>query len=374
MTPTSGGDSSHSANLYAELCRQSASYDTRNLPSAWGGPAGCGVLKSRVEDFVVDEVLGFEADGSGEHLLVQIEKTDLNTLDVARALSRTCNVKPVDVSYAGLKDRQAVTRQWFSIYLPGRTDPDLSQLENAQLRLLRLERHSRKLRKGALRGNRFRLIVRDFEGDLAQADGILQKIAEHGFPNYFGAQRFGRNNSNLLRAAELFSGRRRMRRGQKGLPLSAARSLLFNQVLARRVATHLWDRPLEGEVFQIDGAKGLFREPAIDDELKRRCANGEIHPTGPLWGRADRVQPEDDADATERDTLSAFGDWCSSLEREGVAGDRRSLRGMPADLQWTIESRQVELEFFLPKGSFATSLVREWLESAPDSGSNGPGN
>jgi tRNA pseudouridine13 synthase len=347
------------------LALQARAFSLVESPRAWGGPAGHGLLRVTPEDFFVEEIPGFEPEGEGEHLLLFIEKRDLNTVDVANVLRRASGVRQVDVSYAGLKDRFAVSRQWFSIYLPGKADPALSDIEGDHLRVLRAVRHSRKLRRGALRGNRFRLVVREFSGDPGRVEEILAAIARDGFPNYFGAQRFGRNNSNLVTAAELFSGKRRMRRAQKGFPLSAARSMLFNRVLASRITGGHWNRPLEGEVFQLAGARGLFRETVLDDELLRRCADLEISPTGPLWGRDARVQPQGAARDAEYRALAEYWPWCEALEKEGLEGDRRALRATAAELHWSFRNDQIEMEFVLGRGSYATALVREALADRP---------
>lgn len=346
------------------LLHQAEGYADEQLPRAWGGPAGRGTLRAEPGEFFVEEELGFAPDGEGEHLFVFVEKKELNTADVAEMLRRHAGVRPVDVSFAGLKDRRAVTRQWFSVYLPGRADPDLRDIESARLRVLRTARHSRKLRRGALRGNRFHLVARDFDGDADQAAEVLQQIARYGFPNYFGAQRFGRANSNLVRAAQLFGGDRRMRRPQKSLCLSAARSLLFNRVLAARVTAGTWQSPLPGEVFQLAGRTTLFRAEAIDDELLRRCAALEIHPTGPLWGRGGRVRPDGPVAAAEVVVLAEFEAWEAGLEGEGVEGDRRALRAVAEALEWSASGTTWELAFGLGRGVYATSLMREWLAAA----------
>jgi tRNA pseudouridine13 synthase len=347
------------------LALQARAYSLVESPRAWGGPAGHGLLRVDPEDFFVEEIPGFEPDGEGEHLLLLVEKRELNTADVANALRRLCGVRQVDVSYAGLKDRYAVSRQWFSVYLPGKADPPLPDIESDRLRVLKAVRHSRKLRRGALRGNRFRLVVREFSGDADRVDEIFAAIARDGFPNYFGAQRFGRNNSNLVTAAELFHGKRRVRRAQKGFPFSAVRSMLFNRVLASRITGGHWNQPLEGEVFQLAGARGLFRETVLDDELLRRCADLEISPTGPLWGRDARVQPLGAARDAEYRALAEYMPWCEALEKEGLEGDRRPLRATAAELRWAFRSDQIEMEFVLGRGSYATALVREALADRP---------
>ncbi len=193
-----------------------------------------GILRAAPEDFFVDEDLGFAADGLGEHVFVRLEKRGANTDFVAKELARFAGVRPDAVSYAGMKDRHAVTRQTFSIHLPGKADPDWSALLHAEFRVLEAVRHSRKLQRGALKGNRFRIVLRDVQGDSDAAGKVVEAICAQGVPNYFGEQRFGREAANVGKAHVMFKGKR-VQRHERSLLLSAARSHLFNAVLAERV-------------------------------------------------------------------------------------------------------------------------------------------
>ena len=333
-----------------------------SLPHAHGGPRCRGVIRSQAEDFQVEEVPGFTPDGIGEHLLLFIEKRDSNTDWVAGQLARMAGVARCDVGYAGLKDRHALTRQWFSILLAGRPEPDWSGTQETGFRVLEQARHGRKLRPGALKGNRFRLRVRQLEGDHQALAETLQAIAQMGTPNYFGEQRFGAEAGNLESARRLFAGElKRVKRKQRGFYLSAVRSMLFNKVLAARVAADNWNRPLAGERMMLAGSRSSFLAPEIDLTLQQRLEQMDIHPSGPLWGRGGMMVTAEAAEL-ERRVLEADRFWCDGLERFGLKMERRALRVPVTDLAWQIDQDHLELGFFLPKGCFATALLRECLD------------
>ena len=338
---------------------------TADLPCAWGGPVGRGVLRASAEDFQVVEDLGVEASGAGEHVLLKIRKRNLNTAEVAAHIARLAGVRPRDVSYAGLKDRRAVTTQTFSVHLPGKEDPDWRDLEGDNLQVLGAVRHHRKLRRGTLRGNAFTLRVRKFSGDPDALAARMQQVAEKGVPNYFGAQRFGRDGNNLLRAQALFAGEiKKVRRDKRSIWLSAARSWLFNKVLAARVEDDSWNRLLPGDVMQLAGARGQFMAEADDAELASRLDRQEVHITGPLYGKAGRaLQPQSVAGELEQALLSEEASWLEGLRRFGLEADRRPLRLTVTDLQWQLQQDTLELHFSLVSGAYATAVAREWFQS-----------
>jgi len=338
---------------------------TADLPFALGGPAASGVLRRAPEDFEVEEVTGFEPSGSGEHVWLVVRKRGANTLWVARQLARLAGVRPDAVGFAGLKDRAAVTTQAFTVHLPGRPDPDWSSLDGDEIRVLAVQRHHRKLRRGTLRGNRFRIRVAALRGDALAVDGCLGKMAAAGVPNYFGPQRFGRDGGNLVLAESLLGGGRRLAREQRGLALSAARSWLFNGVLAERVRDASWGRGLPGDVMQLDGRRALFRIDEPDAETERRCAAGDIHPTGPLPGRdgPSAVVPGGTTARLEEECLGRHAGWVPGLFRQGLESDRRALRVMPRELAWEWDGDALELSFFLTAGAFATALLRELVRA-----------
>jgi len=331
------------------------------LPHAWGGPLGQARLKAHPEDFIVEEITGLAPCGVGEHLWLWVEKRGVNTAQVAQALARASGVHPRDVSFAGLKDKHAVTRQWFSLYAPGRDlpiGPGPGPLDDCRILIAR--RHERKLRTGALKGNRFLLTLRDCDADPEAVARRLYRISQCGVPNYFGSQRFGRGGGNLAQATVWFEGGRPPRdRKLRGLLLSSVRSELFNRVLAQRVRGGSWHRILPGELAMLDGRGAVFETAADDPALDGRCARLEIHPTGPLAGEGN-VQPTADVAALEQAVLEAAPIWQAGLARARMKAARRALRLRVSDLAWHWPVRnQLQLGFSLPAGAYATVLIRE---------------
>ncbi len=327
-------------------------------------PAGRGVIRSRGDDFVVEEVPVQEPEGTGEHLWLWVEKRGENTEVVAKRLARAAGVKPVAVGYAGRKDRNALTRQWFSVHLPGEAgDSTPPGFETEQVRVLRTARHSRKLRVGALRGNRFVLKIRELEADTDLLEARLHSIAERGVPNYFGEQRFGRAAANLQAALRMFSGRPERDRKLRGLYLSAARSAVFNGILARRVADTSWDLLLPGEAVMLDGSNSFFVADVIDATLEQRLAVRDVHPSGALWGEGE-LPCRGEAARLEADVVGQAGVLRDGLAAAGLRQERRVLRLCPQELGWSVDAaeRCLQLEFMLPSGAFATAVLRDLLD------------
>lgn len=331
------------------------------LPRAYAPPPLRAVLRAQPEDFVVEELPGQVADGSGEHAWLWVEKRGANTEWVARQLAAFCGIPAGDVGYAGLKDRHAVTRQAFTLHLPGKADPDWSLFAAEGVKLLGASRHGRKLKRGALRGNRFVLRLREVQGDRQRAGQVLGQIAAGGVPNYFGEQRFGLAGRNLEQARAMFAGRR-VRREMRSLLLSAARSQIFNEVLAVRVGLGTWNQAMDGEIWALAGSHSWFGPEAYTPALATRLAEGDIGPSGPLWGEGE--PPSADAvGALERGIAAAHPDLVAGLAAARLRQDRRPLRLLPRDLHWQwLEPDTLELSFELPAGSYATVVVRELLQ------------
>jgi tRNA pseudouridine13 synthase len=328
------------------------------LAYAHGGPALQGTLRAVPENFEVDEELGFEPDGKGEHVFVRVEKREENTEWVAQRIAQFARVAPMNVSYSGLKDRHALTRQTFSVQLPGKADPDWQSMSIEGVHVLSAQRHSRKLKRGVHRGNHFVIRLTDVSGDRDRAEQVIARVGEQGVPNYFGIQRFGRNGDNLRAAQALFAGAR-MARSQRGFALSAARSQVFNAVLNRRVADGTWNQPLEGDVWMLAGTHSIFGPQALDDTLRERLATFDIDPTGPLWGRGE-LRTTDRAASIEQEVGATESILTGGLVKQDLRQERRSLRLRVEDLQHEWESEQtLRLSFRLPSGAFATSVVRE---------------
>ncbi|RRU18359.1 tRNA pseudouridine(13) synthase TruD [Stenotrophomonas sp. 278] len=330
------------------------------LPLAFGAPLLTGKIRTTPEDFQVDELPAFEPSGEGEHLLLTVRKRGANTVHVARQIARWAGLPEMGVSYAGMKDRHAVTTQRFSVHLPKRVAPDPALLNDAEIEVLESTWHNRKLQRGALAGNRFKLVLRDVQGDAALIDARLAQIATRGLPNWFGEQRFGRDGGNVPAALAMFQGRR-MRKDQRSLLLSAARSALFNQVLAARVEQGTWDTALDGEVWMLDGSRSVFGPEAWSDALAERLARFDIHPSGPLWGEGE-LRSTGDAAALERGAISDEQSLQlrAGLEDARLKQERRALRLRPALMQhqW-LQPDVLELSFALPPGCYATAVLHE---------------
>jgi tRNA pseudouridine13 synthase len=335
------------------------------LPRAHGDAVLTARIRATPGDFFVEELPGFEPSGSGEHLLLTIEKRGMNTAFAAKRIAQWASVGEMAIGYAGLKDRHAVTRQRFSVHLPRRVAPDLSALQDddasvESLRVLEHHWHAKKLPRGALAGNRFVLALRDVQGERAVIESRLQAIAARGVPNYFGEQRFGREGDNVASALAMFSGRR-VRREQRTMLLSAARSELFNRVLAARVREGSWDQALDGEVWMLDGSRSVFGPEPFDDLLAQRLAAFDIHPSGPLWGRGE-LRSRGRAAQVE---LAALGGEESAalrlgLEAAGLNQERRALRLRPSGLVWRwLDDDVLEIAFALAPGAYATVVLAE---------------
>ena len=313
---------------------------------AHGEPLFAAQIKAQPEDFVVHEVLGFDFSGEGEHDYLRIEKTGANTEWVARQLAHHADVPARDVGYSGLKDRHAVTRQWFSV--PRWNAPDWGRLDVEGVTLLEQRRHGKKLRRGTHNRNRFSIVLRGDTGDADLLDERLQAVAASGVPNYFGEQRFGRGGSNL-ELADAWAAGRRLPRHKRSIAISAARSYLFNRILDARVRDSTWNRILPGDTVNLDGTGSVFSVDDVDDETRGRCEALDIHPAGLLCG--DGAQPPE--------MLTDCDDWLGALGRARVRAAYRSLRLRVLDLEWSQEPGTLTLQFALGRGAFATSVLRE---------------
>jgi tRNA pseudouridine13 synthase len=332
-------------------------------PGAWGnGPLETGTLRSSPEDFKVDEILGFEPSGAGPHALLTVRKRGANTEWVARELARAAGCKPFEVGFAGLKDRNAVTTQAFTIPRGKRAAEEFIGLAGEGYEVIASAAHQRKLPRGALEGNRFDITVRHFrcEGELLRER--MAQIAGGGVPNYFGPQRFGRDGGNLadvLRAAErLASGVRGRGRPDEGFMLSAARSVIFNAILAARIGQGTWNRLLAGDVANLDGRGSVFAVASPDAELERRCVELEVHPTAPLWGDGEALAAGE-VRSLEEGVAARFPEALAVIHGARMKSERRALRMRVRDLVHEYDQDVLRLRFALPSGSFATAVLRE---------------
>lgn len=323
-----------------------------------------GKIKQQVDDFVVEEAISFEPTGEGEHLFVWVEKTDTNTFWLAKQVARWAGVKNRLVNIAGQKDRHGRTRQWLSIHLPGQPDPDLSTWNIENCTLLKAVRHNKALKSAALTGNGFEITIRDFtlnettKGELFER---LETLKEKGVPNYFGPQRFGLNFDNLPNALRLFANDETLEadRFSEGMYVSAARSVIFNQVLSKRIEQQNWVNYLSGDVIMLNGRNSFF-DPKEEEipELAQRLEINDIHLSGPMVGD-ENTPVSNDVLALENQVIDELKEFDDGLATRRLKHQRRALRMKPENMTWELTDNQLKLYFQLPSGSFATSLIRE---------------
>jgi tRNA pseudouridine13 synthase len=337
-------------------------------PLAWGsGPLATATLRSSPEDFVVTELLGFTASGAGPHALLTVRKRGANTEWVARELARAAGCKPFEVGFAGLKDRNAVTTQAFTVPRGKRAPEEFIGVAGEGYEVIAAAAHQKKLPRGALDGNRFEITARDLHWDATALRERLEAIGRGGVPNYFGPQRFGRDGGNLaevLRAAERASAGRDRGRGRgrsdQGFMLSAARSVIFNATLAARVGQDTWNRLLAGDVANLDGRGSVFAVTAPDADLASRCAKLDIHPTAPLWGEGEALSTGE-VRSLEEAAAAQFPEALAVIRDARMSAERRALRMRVRDLEHEYEQNVLRLRFALPAGSFATAVLRELI-------------
>jgi tRNA pseudouridine13 synthase len=326
-------------------------------------PVARGLIKTTPQDFLVEEVLGFELTGRGEHLYLLVEKCGMNTLDMVKILARTLKLNENQISYAGLKDKQAITRQWLSLYTPG--DIDTARLESGELefpgfRVLASQRHASKLKRGAHQANRFEVVIRGLS-NIRDFDAALSRVQKQGVPNYFGEQRFGRGGRNIDKARALFASELKVQRQLRGMYLSAARSFLFNQVLSERVQQQSWGSGMPGEVFILDGSNSFFKTDSLDETLRERLGAFDIHPSAPMWGKG-ALSSSGEVFKLETEVVARHPDLSEGLEAFGLRQQRRATRLVPKDVSVTrIDDTSLKLSFQLSKGNFATTVLRELI-------------
>ena len=338
------------------------------LPKFFSSSPWQGVYRLQPEDFQVEEVLGFEPEGHGEHLYLWIEKKGSNTVFVAQELAKSAGVHPSAVAYSGLKDRHAVTRQWFSLHLPGKPDPAVTDLNTANWQVLKMARHLRKLKRGTHRSNHFTLRLRVDNADKSTGSWLKerwQQIIQQGVPNYFGPQRFGRAGQNIPNALDWLMAdppKKPPKRQEKSLYLSALRSALFNAWLAKTITQKHWLTPLEGSCFNLQGTRSYFADPTAAD-ISTRLAKGDINPAGPLAGKGE-LQSSGltlKAEQAFRETYLAY--W-QALEKQGLRLEYRPLRMLPQATSFNWQAPWLTISFSLPSGCFATSVLAELLNAS----------
>jgi tRNA pseudouridine13 synthase len=334
---------------------------TLDWPRTSGKPKSTATFKLTPEDFQVDEYFDEPFSGEGEHIMLHIEKKGLNTEEVVKSLARLVN-KPVKlISYAGLKDRHALTTQWLSIHAPGEEIDGVGELAGPGWKVLACDRHHKKIKPGFLAGNHFRMTLRDVTNvaDLVQC---IERVNLSGVPNYFGEQRFGRDCGNMVKAEQLLvQGRRGKDRFLQGIYYSAARSWLYNLILAKRVRDLTWNTPVDGDVMQLNGSKSIFVIDKVDDEITQRVKAHDISPASPLPGK--NKQMAQGAALNIINTIYAdWQPWLNGLEKHGLEEAWRANILQVQQLQYVIQEQKVELSFTLPAGAYATVVLRELVD------------
>lgn len=323
------------------------------LSYLYSKPTATGVIKEQASDFIVEEVLGFDPCGEGEHVFLFIEKTNLNTADVCKRIAKHFKLPIRQITYSGLKDKNATTRQWLSFPWPIKKVLETHELEDAYLKILQTSRHQKKLRIGTHKANRFQIRATQ----VSSMDDIVQRCEQirlTGVPNYFGEQRFGRFGNNLQFAQRLFVENETIRdRKLQGLVLSAARSHLFNLLVSQRITSGNFDEIIDGDVLQLAGSKSHFIADINDAALKQRLSEKDIYLTAPMIG--------EDLEISEsmRLALSDYSQWIEGLQKQCMNTEHRAIRMFPKDWTINVEENEFSLAFELPTGSFATAVLRE---------------
>ena len=319
-------------------------------------PKQTALLKAECADFVVKEQFGYDMSGDGEFVAVKVRKTDCNTLFVGEQLAKFAGISARNMSYAGLKDRKAVTEQWFSLQMPGQPTPDFSQFSLEGVEILDVTRHQRKIRIGSLQGNHFEILLRNAE-ETDELKVQLDFLAKNGFPNYFTEQRFGRDGNNLTQALRWANGEIKVKdRNKRSFYLSAARSEMFNLIVSKRMELNLAQQILVGDVLQLNGSHSWFVVDESEDlaQLQQRLAQQDVLLTAPLIG-----EEEKSAVDFEHEIFAQHQALFDLMRQERMKAARRPILMQPQQFQWQFEPNGLRLQFALPAGSYATALIRE---------------
>lgn len=379
----------------------------------YGDSLGYADLKQEMHDFIVEEQLGFEPSGEGEHIFLWLQKTNLNTAFVAESLAKFSKLQLRDITYAGRKDKFALTRQWFGVHIANKKEPNWDEFQLDGAKILKVTRNDRKLRVGVLRGNRFELILRNLRPSIEhdiESDAVpffdalthrLELIKHQGAPNYYGSQRFGeiriasqepqptdpqakeseqtglqqpcskkststhslRQGGNLALAEKLISGEAIRNRNKRSMAISALRSWLFNEIIHERIVQGRFHQTLLGDAMQLSGSNSffVFEDEAEQAKILQRLAEFDINITAPLWGDG-KLHTVKAAKDLELNCAGRFPDITQALNALGLKQERRAIRIIPQDFTWQIEDNTLKMQFSLPAGCFATSIVSELLD------------
>lgn len=325
-------------------------------------PTVTGIMKTLHEDFIVREQLGYEPTGEGEHIYLWVRKQGLNTAYLAEEIAKFAKLPLRAVSYAGRKDKHALTEQWFAVHKPGKAEYEWDKLAVPGALVLKAIRHNKKLRTGVLKGNQFELVIRN----LSSTEGLeerLHTIHKNGVPNYFGPQRFGDSRydprgSNLVLAEKMIGGEEIRNRNKRSMAISALRAWLFNEYVSTRLADQYYTQPLAGDVMSLAGSNSFFCAELIDETIKQRLEKWDIQLSAPMWG-AGSLASKLDAVEYESMVASSHPKIRRTLEDLGLKQERRAISLHADNMVWDIGGSQLNISFTLPSGSFATSVLRE---------------
>ncbi len=339
----------------------------QSLPTAYNSVCGSAKFRVNPEDFIVDEELSFTPDGEGENVFLRIEKKGLNTEQVAKSIARFATVKLMDVGYAGLKDKNAITRQWFSVRIPGKVEHNWEELNSDNMMVIEITRNRKKLRRGVIKLNSFEITVRDYSGNLDQLDSVCKKIKAGGVPNYFGDQRFGHDAGNIDKAYQISTGEYKPKgKGERGIILSAARSYIFNQILSKRVDADSWNKLIDGDIAIFDDSNSFFAVENIDQGLQHKVQEMDVHPAAALFGSGE-LKTMGLAQQVEEQVISDNNELALLCKNNNMRMDRRAMRLKVHDFECEqLSDNEIRFTFKLKTGAYATSVLREVLELTTD--------
>ena len=323
-----------------------------------------GLLKAEAEYFVVEEIPLYEPEGEGEHVYVRLAREGWTTRDIHKSLVKLFGLRAVDVGYAGLKDKQARVTQTFSLALRGTDVATAAQRiqEALPFEVVWARRHKNKLKSGHLLGNRFRILVAEpHEDGLSRTAAIRRTLEQGGIPNFYGTQRFGTRGRNEQKGREALMGKGPRDRWIRRLLLSSYQSALFNAWLVERIRKGWFETLLPGDVAKKTDTGGLFevQDTAAESE---RFQEGRITYTGPIYGAKMRWATGMPGDL-EQEVLASRGISVEALSRARLKGSRRAARLFVHDLKIHGTPKGICFTFSLPKGSYATILMREFMKS-----------
>ncbi len=338
---------------------------TSSLCYPYGKAEVTGRLKTFAADFTVDEELGFEPTGEGEHLFLQIEKVGLTTRELIERVATDFSINARDIGYSGLKDKIAVSRQWLSLHLPGQVNVISMPIPDGYI-ILNQVWHNKKLRPGSHSSNRFEVLLRDVSGMNDVTCRQIESIRRLGMANYFGQQRFGSGSDNVRQALRVFANARKARklsRNRKSLYLSALRSELFNQILSKRIEANIWQEPVEGDCFMLAGSRSVFQE-TLDEEIFTRYREFDISSTASLYGIGANMHG-DRALEIEKQVYRDNPEICRYLSEQNVSRQMRAIRVDVKEFtfDYDADKKLLKVRAILPRGCFFTTLLDHFVDT-----------